>query len=150
MSRKNTSDYGWGLQRFILTIIIVQSIGVRAIPFQGVIFGLAICMLLIRKVRISARQGFWFVLFIFIYALMSLRGMSNYSGLAYIILVPTSAFLYVRYINTRWVQAEFDMLKITWLISLHGLLGYLIYIIFPGVFSSLSVAGPPLKFSEFS
>lgn len=142
---KVKADGGWGLQRVVLLMLILQSVGIRAFPYQGVIVSLTICFVLVNRIKASSRQVFWFLSLTVTFVLLSLRGNSDYVGVIYFSLILFTAFFCVRYIDTRWEKAEFDVLKITWLLSLHGLTSYCIYNFYPEIFSSMKVEGPAVK-----
>lgn len=128
---------GWGWQRIILLLIILQSIGIRALPMQGVVLGMVICLVLLPRIGVPIRQLLCFVVLTVIFISLSLRGMSSYSGIIFLTLNLVSAFFFVRYVETRWEKVEFDLLVITWWLSLHGLVSYLVYLVMPALFTTI-------------
>jgi hypothetical protein len=133
---KQEIDTGWGWDRVILMAILLQSIGIRFIPFQGVIISLVLCTIMLSNLKITRLQGYFAFLIFIILMSLSFRDIDDYTRLIYLALILVTAFFYSCQVQTRWAQAEFDLLKITWLLSLHGLVSYLIYQFLPDLFST--------------
>lgn len=132
-------DMGWGWQRVILLIIILQSIGIRAIPMQSTLSSVLIFLVLVPRIGISIQRFICFICLCVIYNLLAIRGMSTYSGIIYQTSIMFTSLLFVQYVENRWKEVEFDLLQITWWLSLHGLVSYLVYKIEPAFFPTFEV-----------
>jgi O-Antigen ligase len=135
----SSADSGWGWQRIILLLMLLQSIGIRALPLQGVQIGVIICLFLAPRIRLALWHAIIFIVFTVVFIIMSMRGMSSYTGLPYIILILCESLFFVRYVEGRWAAVEYDLLTLTWWLSLHGLLSYGAYKIVPSLFSTVAV-----------
>lgn len=132
-------DGGWGWQRVVFLLIILLSIGIRALPMQGIMFALLICLTLATRVAIPMRQMLSFMALSAGFTGLALRGMSEYSGVFYLSLSLLAAFLFHCYVGRRWARLETDLLQITWALSLHGLVSYLVHLVAPGLFQSVTL-----------
>lgn len=148
MSLEQIHDSGWGWQRFLLLMILLQSIGIRALPMQGVLVSVLICLVLAPRIEIPLRQFISLILFSVILLILSSRGMSSYTGIAYFTLVLFTAFFFIKYVERRWAEVEFDLLIITWWLSLHGLISYLVYKVLPSFFTTVALGG--MKYKVFA
>lgn len=124
-------------QRLVLLLIILQSIGIRSFPMQSILFSVIICLIITPSIRISIKQLLLFILLSVIFTLLSIRGLSSYTSVVYLILIQFTAFFFVRYVKNSWAEIEIDLLVVTWWLSLHGLLSYLTYKALPTIFSTV-------------
>jgi len=132
---------GWGVRRIILLLIILQSIGIRALPIQGVLSGALICLVLAFRINISIGKILSFMVLCGIYVMLAARGMSSYKEVVYLTLIILLAFLFSMYVKSTWIEVEKDLLVVTWWLSLHGLVSYLIYLLIPDNFSTVNFSG---------
>lgn len=140
-------NIGWKVQSIILTMVILQSIGIRALPIQGVVFGVIICLILIPRIGVPIKQLLFFIITSAIFTLLAIRGMSSYTSIFFLYLNLLSAFFFVQYVKLLEADVEIDLLKIMWILSLHSLLSYIVYILFPNIFYNLITSG--LKYKIF-
>ncbi|MFA7062325.1 MAG: O-antigen ligase family protein, partial [Pedobacter sp.] len=142
-------DTGWGWQRVILLMIIFQSIGIRIIPIQSALVSVVICLILASRINIPFRQLLFFIIFGGIIVFLSARINSNFTLLFYIFQIILVAFIFNRYVNMRWPNVEYDLLVITWWLSLHGLISYLVFMLMPSIFHSVAPGGLSYKYCLF-
>jgi hypothetical protein len=72
---------------------------------------------------------------------LSERQISDYIGTINVLVMLVTAFSFVTYARWRWATLEFDLLKVTWWLSLHGLLSYLLYLVLPDLFVNIDLGG---------
>lgn len=134
-------NHGWGVQRLALLLIILQSIGIRAFPMAVVLSCLLVCLVLAPRITITFRHLFVFTGAYLVFILLSMRGMSDPKSIVYLSIIILTAFVYVMYVEKRWATVEIDLLQVTWWLSLHGLLSFLLYQVMPSLFITVHDAG---------
>lgn len=126
----------------VLFLVFFQSIGVRFLPFQGV---LLCCLILLivpfSQIKFPKRDVFIIFSFASIVFIQSIRGGGTI--VVYQLLVLASSVVVVKWFNGHWIQVRTNLMNLLWYLSLHGLLVYLFYLAFSGIFTTRIIGGMP-------
>lgn len=127
----------WRIEKLLLFMIIFQSVGVRFFQFQGAMLSLITIALLLPGFNITVKQFAPIYLCSLLIVVMSWQSEASFESLVYFALILIIAILFTRRIRS-WPRVENELHSISWWISFHGLVGYLIYLMFPGLFQPIT------------
>jgi hypothetical protein len=139
-------DLGWGKMRIWLLFILLQSIGIRLFPYQGVLLGLVLCLTMLPGLRITRKQILTAMAAGSVLMLLSVRGVSDYSFIVYFSLIFLAALLYTCQVQEKWHNVEFDLYQVTFALTLHGLIGYILYFLIPNQFALAPEGAYPYQY----
>lgn len=123
----------------VLFLIVMHSLGVRALPYQGLVLGsMVIFLLLVSDVNLDAESVLFFIFLALVINAFSFRGIPSIEKLGNLNLILLMVFLYLRRFGKYF---ERDIFRISWAISMHGVASFAIFKLVPSLFSFSNLGG---------